>query len=511
MSKLRSGTQSDATLGPTVASRPPGGGEGGKKMLAGLQGPKRRLVVTLLLAMSLPATVALLAFGFFAHEVARGSLEDELGRRLAAAATGVAEQLLPEQIQSIGPGDENSRTYANVLGRLKNATGRFGVRRFLVLAADGTARGDTIGRVALGAMVHELAADRDEFDRAMSGRAGASTLFRGKDGVLYKRGYAPIGRTEGSGPGIAGVVVSEGAADFYLPLSRFRRWLLGWGAFALFLLAGITLWTARRITGPISRLADAASRIGTGDLINRVPVETQDEIGLLAARLDDMRAALQARDERNQMMLAGIAHEVRNPLGGLELFAGLLRDALADQPERLLEIDRIDRELAYLNAVVDQFLDYARRPTLERSPVDIAQLLSEVRDVAGADGPPVVVIDDVETVRGINVQVDVGQMRRALINLVRNARTAAGEQGKVVVAARIDRDRGGQGIAIEVRDTGPGVSEADREKIFQPFFTTREKGTGLGLAFVRDIVRDHDGRVEVDRAPEGGACFRIFI
>jgi signal transduction histidine kinase len=192
------------------------------------------------------------------------------------------------------------------------------------------------------------------------------------------------------------------------------------------------------------------------------------------------------------------------------LFAGLLRDALADQPERLREVARIDREVAYLKAVVDQFLDYARRPTLERSATDLASLLFEVRDVAGSDGPPVVVLD-LEGVRGMRIEVDVGQMRRAIINLVRNARAAAGKQGMVVVSASFDRARGGQGFAIEVRDSGPGVPESDREKIFQPFFTTREKGTGLGLAFVRDIVRDHQGRIEVDRAREGGACFRIFI
>ncbi len=187
-----------------------------------------------------------------------------------------------------------------------------------------------------------------------------------------------------------------------------------------------------------------------------------------------------------------------------------MREALSDQPERLREVARIDREVAYLKAVVDQFLDYARRPILERSAVDMGQLLFEVRDVAGADGPPVVVLD-VESVRGMKIEVDAGQMRRALINLVRNARTAAGNQGLVVVAASFDRERGGQGFAIEVRDSGPGVEATDREKIFQPFFTTREKGTGLGLAFVRDIVRDHGGRVEVDKAREGGACFRLFI
>ena len=75
-----------------------------------------------------------------------------------------------------------------------------------------------------------------------------------------------------------------------------------------------------------------------------------------------MRAALQARDERLQMMLAGIAHEVRNPLGGLELYAGLLRDALGGEPERLQEVARIEREIGYLKTVVNEFLDYARRP-----------------------------------------------------------------------------------------------------------------------------------------------------
>src|SRR6185436_6742766 len=95
---------------------------------------------------------------------------------------------------------------------------------------------------------------------------------------------------------------------------------------------------ARQVTRPLARLATAAERIGRGELATGVPVETRDEVGWLAARLDDMRAALRARDERLQLMLAGIAHEVRNPLGGLELYAGLLREGLAHEPERLAEL-----------------------------------------------------------------------------------------------------------------------------------------------------------------------------
>jgi signal transduction histidine kinase len=102
-------------------------------------------------------------------------------------------------------------------------------------------------------------------------------------------------------------------------------------------------------------------------------------------------------------------------------------------------------------------------------------------------------------------QGDRGQLRRALINLVKNAVAAAGVSGQVVVSAC----RADGVVQWEVRDSGPGVTEGLGDKIFAPFFTTREKGTGLGLAFVREIARDHGGEVQVDRAEEGGARFRF--
>ena len=136
----------------------------------------------------------------------------------------------------------------------------------------------------------------------------------------------------------------------------------------------VIVFIARRITGPVVRLAARRrAHRARRSSATAVPVETRDEIGLPGATtLDEMRAALQARDERLQMMLAGIAHEVRNPLGGLELYAGLLRDALGGEPERLQEVARIEREIGYLKTVVNEFLDYARRPPLELGDVRAA-------------------------------------------------------------------------------------------------------------------------------------------
>jgi signal transduction histidine kinase len=103
---------------------------------------------------------------------------------------------------------------------------------------------------------------------------------------------------------------------------------------------------------------------------------------------------------------------------------------------------------------------------------------------------------------------DRAQLRRALINLAKNAVVAASPAGQVVLAARLDPNAR-QRIEWEVRDSGTGVPDQIRDKIFAPFFTTREQGTGLGLAFVQEIARDHGGEVTVDRGPEGGARFRF--
>lgn len=459
--------------------------------------PTGRLLRKLLVGTLVPTTAALVLFGWLAHEVARRSLEEDLGKRLGTAAAAVAMLVLPEQLAAIGAGEEGSNTYGYFRRRLEEAKGALGVRRVLLVRRDLRALYDTAGLVALGAPAHELGADRLELERASAGTATASPLFQGRDGRLYKRAYARVAD--------AGFVVVEGSAEYFASLAAFRRWLVSAGAVGLALIVLFTVAIAHRITGPLRHLSSEAERIGRGELDAPVAVTTGDELGFLAARLEEMRAALRARDERLQMMLAGIAHEVRNPLGGLQLYAGLLREGLAGEPERLGEVARIEREVKYLEAVVSEFLDYARRPKPERSPTPVRPLLTEVAEVCGA-GPPHGTRVCVDAADDLKASIDRTQLRRALVNLARNGLAAAGPQGTVVLAAR----REGQGrVAWEVRDSGAGVPEAVRDKIFTPFFTTREKGTGLGLAFVRDIVTDHGGDITVDGAPEGGARFRF--
>src|SRR3954468_6523349 len=207
----------------------------------------QRMLLRLLAGTIAPTVAALVLFGFFAHQVARRALEDELGRRLGTAAAGAAATLLPEQLQAFGAGDEDSLTYAGVRRRLETARVRLDVRRVLAVTPALESRGDTAAALPLGAHAYELDADRAEIARALAGTPTASPLFVGHDGVPYKRAYAAVA----DGGEVAGLVAVEGNADYPAVLAAFRRALIRTGIGALIAVLLLTIWLSRRISGPV--------------------------------------------------------------------------------------------------------------------------------------------------------------------------------------------------------------------------------------------------------------------
>ena len=478
------------------------------------QARRRRvpILVRLLGATLVPTVATFAAFGLLSHYIARRALEDELGRRLVAVASTAALAVRGERVDLLQPGDEASRTSRNVRRKLQELRDATGLARLYVVDAERTSRADTDDGVAIGTRYHTLDAAQAELRSALAGRGAASVLFTGRDGALYKSGYAPVRDDAGT---IVAVVAADGSAELYAPLADFRRLLyLGSGAGAVAALL-LSVLVARRITRPLRQLERSARAIGEGDLTHPVATDSPDEIGFLGETLETMRQQLRARDERLQMMLAGIAHEVRNPLGGVELFTGLLRDELSGQTEALSHVARIERELGHLKVIVSDFLEYARRAKPELRPHPAAAIVRDVHQVLSAEAesmaPPVrvrLVIEDEQA----EAWCDPGQLRRALLNLGKNALQAvAATGGEVQLACRRVREHEHDVIRLSVKDSGPGIPPEARERLFAPFFTTREKGTGLGLAFVREIVQDHGGAVQVDSQPGAGATFTIAL
>ena len=472
-----------------------------------MRSARSSLLVRLLVWYLLPTLVLFGLFGWLALREAERGLEQSLGQRLIGIAHAAATQIRPDVVQFLSPGDDGSRTAQRLRHKLKQLQQRTRVARILVLDPQLRSRADTRDNVKIGDRYYQAEADRAELRRLFQhGGEVSSVLFAGADNQLYKTGYAPVlDRTKA----VAAVSV-EGSAEYFSVLASLRRALLLAGAGVALLVMLVSVIVARRITRPLRTLAGEAARIGAGDLQRPIEATSHDEVGLLARTMNEMRQGLFERDTQMQMMLSGIAHEVRNPLGGIELFSGLLRDDLAGDPEKLEHVARIERELGHLKRVVGDFLDFARRPPPSLTRVDLSLLLDEIAELMTADA----------SARGVRLVcvnaptwagADAEQLRRALINLVRNAIQATARDVNAQVVLRCGPGPRGETVFCEVADRGGGITPEAQQQIFKPFFTTREQGTGLGLAFVKKIVEQHDGALELTSEPGQGSTFRVTL
>ncbi len=467
--------------------------------------PRATILVKLLVALVLPTLALFTLFAFVAYEMNRRDLDEELGRRLIAIAQSAATQIRGRYVVNLLPDEDGAPNFTRTVGKLEtfaNATGA----HLSLIDRDYKSRGDSED-VRLLAALDRFRVDDDEIQGVFrGGNAVSSVTFDAQDGKTYKAGYAPV-RFSDDDLRIVLVLRAEAPASYFATLEDLRDRLFLWGAGLGVVSIFAAVIATLLITRNVRRLVAAAERIGAGELRERVEIKTDDELGQLGQAMEHMRQQLAERDARMQQMLAGIAHEVRNPLAGMTLFAGILKDELPEGDERRGHVDKINRELGYLERVVNDFLEYARRPKPELAPVDVDELLPEVAQLIANEQIEVKVSPHSK----LEANADRGQLRRALLNLTKNAvqaAAAAGHRGSDVV--RLSAKREGDELHFLVWNRGKEIPLETSGKLFEPFYTSREKGTGLGLAFVREIAMDHGGRVDVASA-DGETTFTFVI
>jgi signal transduction histidine kinase len=464
------------------------------------------ILVKLLVALVVPTVALFTLFAFVAYEVSRRDLDHELGQRLEAIAASATTQIRGKYLTELVPGNEEDRGYQNVIKKLESVADATGAHLF-VFDDQYNSRGDTAPAVAIGTHYFRAELDRAELVRVFElGRTASSVTFIGNDDKIYKTGYAPVRASE-TEPQIVLALGAQAPASYFARLADLRDRLFAWGLGLLVVSVMAAVVATLLITRNVRRLVSAAERIGSGNLRDPVRVESDDEIGVLGQTMERMRQQLAERDARTQQMLAGIAHEVRNPLAGMTLFVGILRDELPDDDARRSHVERIRRELGYLERVVNDFLEYARRPKPELRDEPCEALLAEVAQLISTND----IVVEITACDGVMARADRGQIRRALLNLAKNAvqaATAAGHRGRGAV--RLSAEERGDELALLVWNRGHEIPPEICDRLFEPFYTTREKGTGLGLAFVREIAADHGGRIEVKSAA-GETTFTLVI
>jgi signal transduction histidine kinase len=325
-------------------------------------------------------------------------------------------------------------------------------------------------------------------------------------------------------------VVASADVDAHLLGLRARYLMLLWSiAFGFVAAVAMFFWTARRLVGPVREIRQALQDEARRAL-DPLPVKAEAtrlaEYAALVRAFDELAARLAATErelvqtEKTALLgqlASGIAHEIGTPLNVMSGYAQVLKRRLADDAEACAVLDRIVKQTARLTELVHRILDFARPNPEQPEPVDLGEVVRQALGLVGS------------LTKGVMVEVNhnprtppvLGHARlleSVLLNLVVNAVHACEERrddGRVWIATGVRTAAGAapRWVYCQVRDNGVGIPPEHRDKIFQPFFTTKAEGqgTGLGLAIVERIVRQHGGEVEVESTPGQGTTFTVLL
>jgi signal transduction histidine kinase len=321
------------------------------------------------------------------------------------------------------------------------------------------------------------------------------------------------------------LLIGSSQQDVVLLEERIRDLALAVVAMGLFFGLMLSWWGAARVTSPVRKLAEGARKVSEGNWSARVSVRGRNEIGQLATAFN--RMTTQLTEQREQLVQAErvaawrelarrLAHELKNPLFPLQTTIENLQRAKDQSPDQFEDVFRestgiLLSEIEHLKTIVGRFSDFAKMPQPELGTVQVNDVVRSIVKLFeaqfGAVGrPPITSELHLEENLPV-IQADAALLRRAIENLVLNAMDAMPAGG--VLMLRTSHADGS--VELEISDTGGGLTPEECERLFTPYYTTKQHGTGLGLAIVQSVVSDHGGRISVESESGVGTSFRIRL
>jgi two-component system nitrogen regulation sensor histidine kinase NtrY len=326
-------------------------------------------------------------------------------------------------------------------------------------------------------------------------------------------------------PVLAILLIGNSRRSYVALMRHIRSAALMVGGGGILLAVLLSSWAAARVTRPVEQLAHAAQEVAQGNWNARVDVLGDDELGQLADSFNRMTTELLGQKERLMQaervaawreLARRLAHELKNPLFPLQLTVENLVRARQQTPEQFEEVFRessrtLLAEIANLKAVIGRFSEFSKMPQPQLQRVQVNEVIRGAVQLfqAQLEAPGRAKIScDLQLDPHLGaISADAELLHRAISNLVLNAMDAMPQGGTLTLRTRDD----GKAVVIEVADTGAGLTPDECQRIFTPYYTSKEHGTGLGLAIVQSVVSDHGGRIHAQSSPRRGTTFVIEL
>jgi signal transduction histidine kinase len=359
-----------------------------------------------------------------------------------------------------------------------------------------------------------------QFDKEINGRPVASSLIpiRNKPECHRCHGKSEVLR--------GGLLLSLSLKEMKQDIVQYKeRFSFLFALMAVLISAGTIMVVNRLFLKPLNRIRKGAEVIGKGDFRYQVSVASHDEIGELAQTFNKMAIQLKESFESIQKsqeriiqaeklsslgeLSARLAHELKNPLTPIKMILEAIMDGSPTPEMTKQDAEVILKEVKKLDAILTQFLSFAKPSRLKLRPMNLGHVIEEVLSLMKTefDRSGVEVLQEISGLP--EIKGDYEKMTQVLINLLHNSIEAMPEGGKLKIEVQELLENDQRRVLLRVEDSGQGIPEEYQKKVFDPFFTTKEGGTGLGLSVVYSIIKEHHGSIELQSEVGKGTVFVI--
>ena len=443
-------------------------------------------------------TVVLVAvLARFSYVTVRETYLNQLGRKLQLATSVAANEVNPQHLRYLTPKGSGSFVDSYYRESVQHARQIVQAEEVFLFDKELKLLVSTDSSASKGFEDPILVLNRQEIQRIETGDISISSPFKGNDRQWYLWGFKRLDSDHWLG-------IRENAVELaVIERLSWVIWAIGMLGVALMVAGSAVL--ARTLAVPVDKLVQFSRVLEKGNWQAELPEGIHGELKSLGKAMDQMRLGLIAKQTEKEHMLAQIAHEIRNPLGGIELLAGLMEEDLKTANKNPEYARRIREEIASLKTLINNYLAFGRPGPAQPQWIDVRESIRQVKEVIQHT------LDEKQVTLSCNGEAcrmwfDPQHFKQILINLVTNSAQALNAGGLVTIRSGVSDNA----VRVDVTDNGPGIAQEQIAMVFEPFFTTGPNGSGLGLSISRKLCHENKSTLTVENNPDGGCTFSIL-